>query len=246
VVSSDGSVYHDCLNFVALSGQDGGQSGQLRARSRVLKRLMFKTFQIKAAGALIVLAFAGSTAAAAQPGNEGARWRDIATQRDRGRIREWRGAWTQALGQARRAYGAEIAAAGPLLEPDAALTQPVPPPGAYRCRTLKLGAQRPGLLDWVAYPWFACRVDPDGNSLRLTRLGGSQRPVGRLYSAGLRRMIFLGSLQLGDERQVLPYGADTDRDLAGILERVGERRWRLVFPRPTFESILDVIELVPA
>lgn len=208
-------------------------------------------FRAALAAAMLIIA---ANASAVQASDQNAGWRDVATQRDRARIRGWRTAWTQALGQARRAHRAEIAAAGALLEPDAALTQPAPPPGDYRCRTLKLGAQRPGLLDWVAYPWYACRIARDpgsgagagGEALRLTRLGGSQRPVGRLYSAGIRRMIFLGSLQLGDERQVLPYGADADRDLAGILERVGERRWRLVFPRPTFESILDVIELVPA
>jgi len=33
--------------------------------------------------------------------------------------------------------------------------------------------------------------------------------------------------------------------MAGYVERVGERRWRMVLPRPTFESIVDVIELVP-
>ena len=28
-------------------------------------------------------------------------------------------------------------------------------------------------------------------------------------------------------------------------ERVGERRWRLVFPYPHFESMVDVLELIP-
>ncbi len=36
-----------------------------------------------------------------------------------------------------------------------------------------------------------------------------------------------------------------DRDMAGVLERIGERRWRLVLPYPRFESLLDVVELVP-
>jgi len=90
------------------------------------------------------------------------------------------------------------------------------------------------------------RIAARDGVLTFTRLGGSQRPVGRIYPDNVRRMIFLGTLQLGDERQVLPYGSDADRDMAGILERVGERRWRLVFPRPTFESIIDVVELVPA
>ena len=152
----------------------------------------------------------------------------------------------EALRKARREHAADLAAAGALVEPDAALLRPEPPAGEYRCRTIKIGAQEGAVLDWVAYPEFRCQIGRDGETLSFTRLGGSQRPVGHIYPDGARRMIFLGSLQLGDERQVLRYGSDSDRDMAGILERVGDRRWRLVFPRPTFESIIDVIELVPA
>jgi hypothetical protein len=58
-------------------------------------------------------------------------------------------------------------------------------------------------------------------------------------------MVFLGTLQLGDETRSLEYGHDRDRDVAGFLERVGERRWRLVLPYPAFESTTDIIELIP-
>lgn len=183
---------------------------------------------------------------AAQPGDESAAWRDVATERDRARIRGWRAAWMDALAQARRTDAAQVQAAGALLEPDAALPNPAPPPGAYRCRTIKLGSQGGGGLGWIDYPWFSCRIAQSGGALAFTRMGGSQRPIGRIYPADPRRMIFLGSLQLGDERRVLRYGADADRDMAGLVERVGEDRWRLVVPRPTFESIVDVIELIPA
>ncbi|WP_152998778.1 DUF4893 domain-containing protein, partial [Sphingopyxis sp. H115] len=30
------------------------------------------------------------------------------------------------------------------------------------------------------------------------------------------------------------------------VERIGDNRWRLVLPAPAYESLLDVIELVPA
>ena len=33
--------------------------------------------------------------------------------------------------------------------------------------------------------------------------------------------------------------------MAGLVERIGDNRWRLVFPYPHFESTLDVLELVP-
>ena len=35
------------------------------------------------------------------------------------------------------------------------------------------------------------------------------------------------------------------RDVAGYVERIGPSRWRLVMPKPHFESQLDVMELVP-
>jgi hypothetical protein len=58
-------------------------------------------------------------------------------------------------------------------------------------------------------------------------------------------MIFLGTLQLADEQGVLRYGHDEERNMAGLIERIGPRRWRLVLPYPHFESLVDVIELIP-
>jgi len=78
-------------------------------------------------------------------------WRQVATSDDRARLREWRTAFTKALGQARKGgHAADIAREGRLLEPDAALG-PVPiPNGRYKCRAIKLGAKSPGLLDYMA------------------------------------------------------------------------------------------------
>ena len=58
-------------------------------------------------------------------------------------------------------------------------------------------------------------------------------------------MIFLGAMMLGDESRPLPYGRDAERDMAGIVERVGPLRWRVAFPYPRWESIVDILELVP-
>jgi hypothetical protein len=44
----------------------------------------------------------------------------------------------------------------------------------------------------------------------------------------------------------MQYGADPERDLAGYVERIGPNRWRLILPYPRFESMIDVLELVPA
>jgi hypothetical protein len=83
--------------------------------------------------------------------------------------------------------------------------------------------------------------------MSFAKMSGSQRPIGHfLPFAGQQRMVFLGTLQLGDEARALEYGRDRERDMAGVVERIGENRWRLVLPYPHFESTIDVLELVPA
>ena len=204
-------------------------------------RLLISLAAIGLAGASIL-----SAPVVAQRGDQSGGWRDVATERDRLRLREWRTAWVEALRDARAAgHTAEIDGEGLLLHPDAALLQPAPPVGDYRCRVIKVGGQG-NLLDYVAYPAFRCRIRPERDGrLSFVKLTGSQRPIGFIYPDATRRMIFLGTLQLGDERRSLRYGTDAERDMAGIVERIGDRRWRVVFPRPTFESIVDVLELVP-
>jgi hypothetical protein len=180
------------------------------------------------------------------PDRNGADWRGLATRDDRDRIRNWRDAWTEALTQANRSNAAAISAGGALFEPDTALADVQPPLGDYACRTVKLGRNpQGGTLDYVDYPVFRCRIEQASGRLRFTKLTGSQRPAGNIFPDNSRRMVFLGTLVLGDETRALRYGRDEERNMIGILERVGERRWRLVFPRPHYESLLDVIELTP-
>ena len=139
----------------------------------------------------------------------------------------------------------EVAAAGVLLQPDGGLADPRPPAGYYRCRFIKLGAQGSVPLSYVAYPWFRCQIEDQGDTLRFTKLTGSQRPLGTFYPENRLRMIFLGVLVLGDESRGHVYGRDASRDMAGTLERIGDARWRIVLPYPRFESLVDIIELVP-
>lgn len=172
-------------------------------------------------------------------------WRDIATEHDRGRLREWRSAWVEALAKAQPSHAAEIAREGVLLEPDAAQLNASPPPGDYACRVIKVGAKSQGLLDYIAYPAFSCRIGVENGVLSFAKLTGSQRPIGLILPDTERRSVFLGTLQLGDERLALQYGRDQERDMAGAVERIGDRRWRIAFPYPHFESTLDVLELIP-
>ena len=174
-------------------------------------------------------------------------WRRVATEDDRGRLRDWRSTLVAALAAARRAgHSAEIAREGALLEPDAALGGGPIPNGDYRCRVIKLGAQSKGLLDYVAYPAFTCRVSVERDLQRLDKLSGSQRYAGLIFPNDAMRQLFLGSLVLGDESRALQYGEDQSRNIAGFVERIGPKRWRLLMPRPHFESQMDVMELVPA
>jgi hypothetical protein len=175
-------------------------------------------------------------------------WRTIATEDDRGRLRNWRTAWVSGLQKAQaKGHGQALAREGALLEPDAAVEWRDPPPGDYRCRVLKVGAKSAGMLDYVAYPPFMCRIRQEGRLMSFAKMTGSQRPIGHfLPNAGQQRMIFLGTLQLSDEPRALQYGRDRERDMAGVVERIGENRWRLVLPYPHFESVIDILELVPA
>jgi hypothetical protein len=173
-------------------------------------------------------------------------WRPIATEHDRWRIANWRRSFTEGVADASAGgHANEVTSAGALLRPDAGLADPRPPAGDYRCRFIKLGSQAALALNYVAYPWFSCRIDENGELMRFRKLDGSQRPIGTLYPDSRLRMIFLGVLQLGDETRAHVYGRDEGRDMAGVFERIGDNRWRIVFPYPRFESLVDVMELVP-
>ena len=173
-------------------------------------------------------------------------WRAVATADDRLRLRNWRATFVDALAAARTAgHSAEIAREGALLEPDAALAGSPIPNGMYRCRVIKLGAKAPGMLDYVTYPYFSCRVQQERDLQGFAKLTGSQRPMGLLFPSDALRQVFLGTLVLGDERRAMQYGRDRERDVAGFVERIGSDRWRLILPQPHFESRLDVLELVP-
>src|SRR3546814_20576166 len=94
--------------------------------------------------------------------------------------------------------------------------------------------------------WVRCRVSAEQGLSSLSKLSGSQRPLGLIFTDNLKRQIFLGTLELGDEEMALNYGSDRMRDMAGLVERIGDNRWRLVLPAPAYESFLTVIVLVPA
>jgi len=168
------------------------------------------------------------------------------TKNDRERLRDWRKSFVDALASARASgHAADIAREGALLDPDAATGGGAIPNGTYSCRLIKLGAKSPGMLGYVSYPGFTCRIKAENGLQLFKKLTGSQRQVGIIFPGDAVRQVFLGSLVLGDERGALQYGSDQARDVAGFVERIGPNRWRLVMPKPHYESQLDVLELVP-
>ena len=119
-------------------------------------------------------------------------------------------------------------------------------PGLYRCRVIKLGSQSRGMLAYVSYPYFRCSITQEGRLQQFAKLNGSQRPVGKIFPGDQLRQVFLGTLMLSDEGRAMQYGVDPNRDIAGFVERIGPNRWRLIMPRPHFESQMDVMELLPS
>lgn len=204
-----------------------------------------------ALAAMTLTACAGAPPPPPPPSGTGAAlrdWRGIVTSADRDRYLRRDAAWSLALQQARRQTGSgDLQSLGDLIDPDIHRAPVAPPPGDYRCRTVKLGSQggEQG-LGYVVYGWFACRIEQTPRGLKFSKLTGSQRPAGLLFPENDRQMILLGSLALAEEPAANSYGQRPDRDLIAVLERIGDRRWRLVLPWPQAESNLDVIELVPA
>jgi hypothetical protein len=174
-------------------------------------------------------------------------WKEVATEADRQRLADWRKTFIAALDSARKAgHAADIASEGTLLEPDAALGPPAIRDGVYRCRIIKIGAKAEEGLPYVSYPPFMCGVKAERGLQRFNKFSGSQRYVGLIFPGDAVHQVFLGTLVLGDETRALQYGQDNLRDIAGYIERIGPDRWRMILPKPNFESQFDVMELVPS
>jgi hypothetical protein len=173
-------------------------------------------------------------------------WKKLATAADQDRLARLDSAWQQALTEAGKSFGTDIRKEGVLLKPRAALPRPAPTPGSYNCRLIKLGQASPKTRAYESFKPFFCYVEVEGELLTIVKQTGSQRPAGRLWEDDNDdRLVFLGSLALGNEDQPLAYGDDPKRNMAGVLERIGPFRWRLVIPWPQSSSKLDVFELTP-
>jgi hypothetical protein len=180
----------------------------------------------------------------AEPQTKADIWEGVATDADKQRIARLGLAWQEALQDANKTAGKEVDSEGELLRPRAGLARPAPTPGSYNCRLIKLGRVNGKGPAFERFKPFFCYVEVEGDLLTIVKQTGSQRPAGRLWEDDrAERLIFLGSLALGDEDQPLAYAEDPKRDMAGVFERIAPFKWRLVIPWPQSNSKLDVFEL---
>jgi hypothetical protein len=171
-------------------------------------------------------------------------WRAEASPEDARRLARINHAWREGLKQARQDHRPGLASLGLLVEPKAALRGSRPEPGGYYCRTVKLGSPGGEGPAFAAYDWFRCEVEQGpGGELLLEKTTGSQRPWGRLYEDGARRLVYVGAVAWAPEGAPAAYGRDVARDQIGAFERLGEGHYRLVLPWSKQESVLDLIEL---
>lgn len=180
-------------------------------------------------------------------------WQNVIRDSDRRRLAGLWSAWTRSLAQAETAGQLQrVAALGDMAVPDAARPAPAPRPGAYRCRTVRIGIRdsdaalravagtAPVML---ASGFLPCTIAARAGRLWFEQGIGLQRVAGTLYPDG-DRQVFLGSMALAGEAGFRSYGADPDRDQVGVLRAFGDRRWRLELPWPMWQSNLAIIEIV--
>ncbi|MGH6659600.1 MAG: DUF4893 domain-containing protein [Sphingomicrobium sp.] len=173
-------------------------------------------------------------------------WKAVASDPDEDRIVRLGLAWSEALAEANKSNPGDVRREGALLRPRSALARPDPTPGSYNCRLIQLGRSGARGRAFESYKPFFCYVEVEGDQLTFVKQTGSQRPAGRFWEDDdAKRTIFLGSIAMGAQDRTLAYGDDPKRDMAGVFERIGAFKWRLVIPWPQGTSKLDVYELTP-
>jgi hypothetical protein len=209
--------------------------------------------RLRFAGTLLLLALAACqttppprSPAAPRPSvvvEEAEAWRGVASPRDAAALDSLAARWGQALAAARSAgLGRRVAAEDALLQPGVRLPRAAPAPGTYRCRSIRLGGRR-----WTASAPGFCYVGVESGQLSLAselrglRLGGYAWEL-----KGNDRLVFLGAAVAPGRKTAAAYGDDPARDTAGLVERIGDFRYRLALPDPAPGMGLTVIELVAA
>lgn len=170
-------------------------------------------------------------------------WRGVASARDSAALDGIAGRWDKALAAARAAgLARRVAAEGALLVRGSGLPRAAPAPGSYRCRQIRLGARK-----WTAPAQGYCYVGVEGGQLSLATELRGLRLGGYLWEPkGGTRLVFLGAAVPPGGRSAPAYGDDPAADIAGLVERIGEFRYRVALPDPAPGGGLTVVEMVAA
>jgi hypothetical protein len=164
---------------------------------------------------------------------------NLITEADRLRLEKHDWALNSAMEEAHDGGSAdEIATVEAILEKEKLSFDGLDMSGTWQCRTIKVG----GLASLVIYDWFRCRVTDDGSGWMLLKETGSQRTRGRFFTDNDTRLTYLGSSFIAGETPQA-YGSGPDTDQVGYVYRSGEAEWRIEFPLPARESVLDILEL---
>jgi hypothetical protein len=183
-------------------------------------------------------------------------WRRVAHADDQAKLDTIAGIWASALAEGKKTDARAIDQEGDLLRPDAGLPRATPTPGLYRCRTLRIGlpaggstngaTRTPRARAFERFKPFDCVVTDEKAFLGFTKVTGTHRPGGYLWPDGDTRMVFLGGTAERVGEGASAYGAEPRRNRLGVLERIGEFRWRLTLIGQPVAPRLEVMELVPA
>jgi hypothetical protein len=170
-------------------------------------------------------------------------WRRIASPRDSAALDSLAAAWERALARSRAGgLARRIAAEGGLLEPGSALPRAAPAPGTYRCRYLRLGSRR-----WTASAQAYCYVGVESGQLSLATELRGLRLGGYLWEPkDSERLVFLGAAAPAAGKGAAAYGDNPEADWAGLVERIGDFRYRLVLPEREPGTGLIVVDMIAA
>ena len=158
---------------------------------------------------------------------------------DKGRLANFQKTESEALQEALRGDAAEVE-----ILTSALSGKPLPMDGNFdatgnwRCRVIKAGGD--DTLPLVVYGWFKCKIADDGAGWFVSKVSGSQRLTGRLYTKSATELVFVGAGHVNDDAP-RKYGEDPEQDQVAIVTRRGEKKLVFAFPAPKFESKLDVM-----
>lgn len=170
-------------------------------------------------------------------------WRSIASARDSAALDGLAAAWDRALAASRAAgLARRVSAEGALLIRDSGLARAAPAPGSYRCRYVRLGPSK-----WTASAQNYCFVGVEAGQLSLATELRGLRLGGYLWEVkGSDRLVFLGAAVPAGGKTAPAYGDNPAADAAGLVQRIGEFRYRLVLAEPAPGAGVTIVDMVAA